>query len=654
MIHNLRNAQVELKKHHTVQWPTSPSSSYDDNELWLQQQDIASSDYPYIEPLIRTSFQEWLHVISDFPSLQLGMLAVFDYQGKVVATNQSDDQEEPAAAWNEQVMEDAISTKKSTVAAYEHATIAVPILSRKGQEVFAVVAYQMPSYVYESSMLDLLSMAALTLRNSFYRRFEHIFIRDIMQLQNYTDREARKKTVFFNVVQRIHGKFDVDSVLSEIIESIFFLYPSASMELYISSDHRSANEHVKPLILHNFTDDLCVRAFMEGRMIQEISSEDSETEHVNIAVPLSGKQGVYGVLFISLEMHLLEDLDFQLITMLADTAGTAFENAKLYEQSNMLIRELRLINELTKQLNQSLRLSEVFDFALNELLHIFKAEFCSILQLDGDKNFFKVMSSNVDMISKQFYSTDYGFSGLVYATKEPLILLDYKMFSKVRSDFMEETDSRSLMAVPLVINNEVNGAILLAHSDANYFSYDNFKLFQVLSTHIGLAIANASLHAKVQRMANHDNLTGLYARHYLDDRVHQKQKIDFCGSLIVVDIDHFKQINDTYGHQIGDKILRQVCEIIRSSIRDSDIAARWGGEELAIYLPQLSKSQASRVAERIRGRVEVETDPGVTVSCGISEWNWDDDKISVELLFYKADMALYESKNSGRNRITMD
>ncbi|MEH7087239.1 GGDEF domain-containing protein, partial [Neobacillus drentensis] len=192
---------------------------------------------------------------------------------------------------------------------------------------------------------------------------------------------------------------------------------------------------------------------------------------------------------------------------------------------------------------------------------------------------------------------------------------------------------------------------MLSHRDPNYFSYDNFKLFQVLSTHIGLAIANASLHAKVQRMANHDHLTGLYARHYLNDHVNQKQKIDFCGSLIVVDIDHFKQINDTYGHQTGDEILCQVSEVIRTSIRETDIAARWGGEELAIYFPQLTKTQTLRVAERIRTRVEAETSPGVTVSCGISEWNWDDEKISVESLFYKADMALYQAKHGGRNQI---
>ncbi len=95
----------------------------------------------------------------------------------------------------------------------------------------------------------------------------------------------------------------------------------------------------------------------------------------------------------------------------------------------------------------------------------------------------------------------------------------------------------------------------------------------------------------------------------------------------------------------------QVSQIIKSSIRDSDIAARWGGEELAVYLPQVAKDQTIRIAERIRVRVLEETNPQVTVSCGVSDWNWEEDKISVESLFYRADMALYQAKNNGRNQI---
>lgn len=120
--------------------------------------------------------------------------------------------------------------------------------------------------------------------------------------------------------------------------------------------------------------------------------------------------------------------------------------------------------------------------------------------------------------------------------------------------------------------------------------------------------------------------------------------------MIIVDIDQFKQVNDTYGHQTGDKILQQVCTIVKSSIRKTDIAARWGGEELAIYLPGADAENAYRIAETIRLRAAMDTDPAVTVSCGIAEWTKGDGKVSVESLFYEADMALYKAKNNGRNQ----
>jgi len=113
-------------------------------------------------------------------------------------------------------------------------------------------------------------------------------------------------------------------------------------------------------------------------------------------------------------------------------------------------------------------------------------------------------------------------------------------------------------------------------------------------------------------------------------------------------------VNDTYGHQKGDKILKEVSEIVKSSIRQGDIAARWGGEELSVYLPLMGVEQAVNVAERIRKRVMNETEPNVTVSCGIAEWSWMDERVSVESLFYRADMALYKAKNNGRNQVIVD
>jgi diguanylate cyclase (GGDEF)-like protein len=470
----------------------------------------------------------------------------------------------------------------------------------------------------------------------------------LINRQYIIEQESEKRDMLFEVMQTLHSLNDVESVLTEVIVRITKLYPQIQVNLFLSQDNQSSVLLVKPLNLIGSENDICTRAFMEGELIYNPPVGEIAAE---IAAPLSGKQGVYGVLYLQVLPENFEQNDIQFIRLLASTAGSAFENAKLYEQSNFLVNELRLINDITIKLNQSLKLSEIFNFASSELINIFGADFSCILQMDKNENEMVVQASNLPTMFQEKFSLDYGFSGLVYSTKEPIIISDYWSNPVVQSKLMELTGSRSMIASPILVNTEVMGVILVTHRFPNFFSYDNYKLLQVLSGHIGLTIANASLHAEVKRMVITDNLTGLYARHYLDEQVNFYQKKDFCGSLIVVDIDNFKGVNDTFGHQIGDKILIQVSGIIKTCIRDSDIAARWGGEELAIYLPQVSIDQAVRIAERIRNRVFNETHPNVTVSCGVSDWHWEDEKISVELLFYKSDMALYKAKHEGKNQI---
>jgi len=505
-----------------------------------------------------------------------------------------------------------------------------------------------------AELTHLLYALSISLTGSAQLAAERYKYEQLLKLNQQAERQAKKQDVLFQASKKLHAQIDVDAVLNEVIESIHSLYPLIQVDLLLTQDNDSTNLPVKPLNFHHQDNDICARAFLEGQLIYQPALDAEGTGSMaisQVAVPLSGKQGVYGVLHLKMEPDVIQASDLPFISLLADTAGTAFENAKLYEQSNFLINELRLINEITKRLNQSLRLNEVFNFASTELLAIFAAEYCSILQIEADNERLIVQASNLPALYHESYSVDEGYSGQIFTNKEPVIISDYAAGSQVTSKFMQISGSRSLIGSPITVNGEVVGVILVAHSSPNYFSYNNFRLLQALSGHIGLAVSNASLHAEVKRMVITDNLTGLYARHYLDEQANLLQKKDFCGSLIVVDIDNFKRVNDTHGHQVGDKILIQVSHIIRSSIRDSDIAARWGGEEIAVYLPQVTKEQTLRVAERIRTRVQQETNPQVTVSCGLSDWNWEQDKISVEALFYRADMALYQAKYNGRNQI---
>ncbi len=125
---------------------------------------------------------------------------------------------------------------------------------------------------------------------------------------------------------------------------------------------------------------------------------------------------------------------------------------------------------------------------------------------------------------------------------------------------------------------------------------------------------------------------------------------DAVGTFLLVDLDNFKAINDTYGHQVGDEVLKQVAVIIRENIREFDIGARWGGEELAIYLPRVDLSTGISVADRLVQKVELSTKPKITISCGVGHWKKGHADSPITL-FKRADEALYHAKGTGKNKV---
>lgn len=171
---------------------------------------------------------------------------------------------------------------------------------------------------------------------------------------------------------------------------------------------------------------------------------------------------------------------------------------------------------------------------------------------------------------------------------------------------------------------------------------------------------SANLEAELARLAGLDTLTGLHNRRFLESRtaaeLARAQRHDAPFSVVIGDLDHFKRINDDYGHNIGDQVLREVAKCIRDNLRQEDLAIRWGGEEFLILLPDLDEADALQVAEKIR-RVLAETtlhgddhEISVTISLGVAEYAGEDSFID---LVRRADEAMYRAKKEGRNRVCL-
>jgi diguanylate cyclase (GGDEF)-like protein len=483
------------------------------------------------------------------------------------------------------------------------------------------------------------------------KKVDDVFLQGVKQgvLSSLNSKiESKKQKTLFDISKKLHSSIEEDQVLQVTYESIQELYHNYEAQIWISHDHNSSVP-VKKLSFLGTDGDPNTAAFVTGEtVIYETKNRKA------ISAPIRGNQGTYGVLQL-VQTSPNEDIsqDVQYISILADTVGTALENAKLYQQSQRLITQLKLINETSEQLSKTLDLEQNTDFMLSKILATFKPEGIHFLSYSKGKNEYVMVQTSTPHLQDKILEFETSpFLKKIHDSKEPFISSDVeKQDDNNLFQCVCDLSYRSIMIVPMIHNQQMAGMIILTHSMPNYFSYDDFRLLQTIIHHASFAFVNSSLHQEVNRMVITDNLTRLYARSYLDQEIPISQKSHLCGSFILIDIDNFKKVNDTYGHQVGDDILIQVSNVITSSIRDSDIAARWGGEELAIYLPNVLIDKALVIAERIRERVSRETSPRVTISCGISTWEQQDQDKGLNRLFLKADQSLYKAKESGKNRV---
>jgi diguanylate cyclase (GGDEF)-like protein/PAS domain S-box-containing protein len=220
-------------------------------------------------------------------------------------------------------------------------------------------------------------------------------------------------------------------------------------------------------------------------------------------------------------------------------------------------------------------------------------------------------------------------------------------------------DARSLLAVPLLHREECFGSLALASNTGQAFQEEDQKLLESLAAAATAAIENARLYAEVQRLSMTDTLTELYNRRGLravgQREIERARRFERPISVVLLDIDHFKDVNDTYGHPVGDEILRGLAHALRSMLRRVDIIARYGGEEFAVIMPESSLVNAMDTAERVRkyfAATSLLTSAGeipITLSLGVAEVS--DCILDLDGLIECADQALYKAKARGRNRV---
>jgi len=326
--------------------------------------------------------------------------------------------------------------------------------------------------------------------------------------------------------------------------------------------------------------------------------------------------------------------------------------------------ELYLLYTLSKNLNLSLQLNSLFDKTINLLKDSLKIDdFCFML-IDEECNELKIWKANnvtYEAAKDITFKIGEGISGIVAQTGESILIQDVSKDERFLYYKGKLPDIGSFMSIPLRLSDgRIIGVLNIHKREVNAFHKNDKILFNAIANNVANAIDRAKIHEKVQKESMFDYLTRLHTRKYFIESSHREHsKAERYGgifSIIMIDIDHFKYFNDTYGHLLGDEALKKVASLLKVNVRQGDVVSRYGGEEFAMLLPGTDKDGATLSAEKLRTMVEEElaleigsSSEKITITVGVA--SYPEDGKTVEEIIAMADKFLYIGKETGRNRV---
>jgi diguanylate cyclase (GGDEF)-like protein len=361
---------------------------------------------------------------------------------------------------------------------------------------------------------------------------------------------------------------------------------------------------------------------------------------------------VEGILIIDRKEEPFTEDDKVKFTEATKTASLLLGMLRLYEQKSYEAKYLKFIAEHVNELHRELDMKKILAEAAHSFMSVMECNDVAIVSIDDLNETGEVLHSSYIKEHTKF-SLDDGLVGFIarhrnYIIKEDLGKGDIVVFKKGI-----KTKNLSFIGVPVLQDDELLGVVWLEDHRKNKFSEDSANAVNILASQLSFAWQRALLHNQVKELSERDGLTGLYNHRYfqetLQKEIEQKREL----VLIMFDIDHFKRVNDTYGHQAGDKVL----EFLGRLVSHTGIAARYGGEEFAIILPKYSLKKGIDQAVRIKDHLlksEIKFNQSkikITVSIGVA--HYPNDALTRDELVEKADKALYRAKETGRDRIVI-
>ncbi|MGB2954643.1 MAG: diguanylate cyclase [Anaerolineales bacterium] len=509
-------------------------------------------------------------------------------------------------------------------------------------------------------VLDLLSnQAAIAINNA--RTFE-------------AEREQRKLAQALQHTGRvIQSSLDLEVVLDHILTQIASVIPYHSANLMLVEKgyarivrHQGYQEITeenpegffsKPFKIADFS---TLKMMTESKVPLIIPDTQSDTQWVKTrstakvlswaGAPILDGDQVLGYLSLNNQnRHFYQPEQAETLSAFAGQASIALKHAHLFQQIQQHVRELGALHEATSILVTTLKLEELLSRILEGAVKaISSTALGALFLIDEDKK----------GLTKK---AEYG-KGSSFNEKYPLDsedCLPVSVFLKNQPEKYENPSDmlQSVIAAPLPTQEGVLGVVILAGYEPDKFSENDLTILTNIAATTASAIRNAQLHKEIEDLAITDPLTKIFNRRGLEQwgqyEIDRAKRFNSPLSVLFFDLDYFKEINDTYGHEIGDQVLQQVVSCCQEVIRKIDIFARIGGEEFVLILPETLLPVAVNVAERIRKNISNCTMMAnshqikMTVSLGVSELTEETNDLN--LLINAADHLMYQAKQAGRN-----
>jgi diguanylate cyclase (GGDEF)-like protein len=471
----------------------------------------------------------------------------------------------------------------------------------------------------------------------------------------------QKIAILYDASQAILSTFDLDEVLQRILTIIrdFFqlqngavlLLDKSGQELHVRAHLGRSNlgvgyriprgsgltwaaaEIKRPVYAPDVSKD--------ARYLRKVDQTMSE-----VAIPLLVRDEVVGVL----------DFQSDLLTLFSTQASMALENARLYTMERRRSKQLEAINAVAKKTTHILDLDELLTVVCRLLMDLFGIDHAAVLLAEGDSLRVRAYEGRLtpNLAMGAILSHGNGLAARSLTSGRSVIENDVNNVEGYIAGFAE---TQAEMCVPLIIFGEKLGVLALDSAKKDAFDSDDVQPLESVADICAAAIQNAHNFDRMKQLAYVDGLTGIHNRRFFEMRVVEEleRATRFHGrlSVIMVDIDHFKKMNDEFGHLLGDEMLRAVSTILKQQLRKMDMVCRYGGDEFAIVVPETTGESAVRVAEKLRRQVETHFFPGVprqvTISCGVA--GYPAHGVTRDEVVAAADSALYQAKQAGRNQV---